>query len=147
MFCIIPLFWLIFYKHLNNLMVVVYIKLCIWLMSSLLHVLYKFAMCLLYFVTCLISWECCVKISIYDFRFVYLSFCWYLLCISWGLPWWLSGKKSTCQCRRYGFDTWVRKILWRREWQPTPVLLPAESHGQRSLAGYSPWGHKDSDTT
>ena len=36
---------------------------------------------------------------------------------------------------------------WRREWHPTPVFLPGESHGQRSLAGYSPWGHKESDTT
>ena len=38
-------------------------------------------------------------------------------------------------------------ILWRREWQPTPVFLPGESHGQRSLVGYSPWGCKESDTT
>ena len=36
---------------------------------------------------------------------------------------------------------------WRREWQPTPVFLPGESHGQKSLVGYSPWGHKESDTT
>ena len=40
---------------------------------------------------------------------------------------------------------WVGKIPWRREWQHTPVLLPGESHGQRSLAGYSPWGHKESE--
>ena len=39
-----------------------------------------------------------------------------------------------------------RKIPWRRAWQPTPIFLPGESHGQRSLAGYSPWGHKESDT-
>ena len=39
------------------------------------------------------------------------------------------------------------KIPWRRKWQPTPVFLPGELHGQRSLAGYSPWGHKDSDMT
>ena len=39
-------------------------------------------------------------------------------------------------------ETWVGKILWRRKWQPTPVFLPGESHGQRSLAGYSPWGRK-----
>ena len=52
-----------------------------------------------------------------------------------------SGKELTCQCRRCkrrGFDPWVRKIPWRRAWQPTPILLPGESHGQRSLAGYSP---------
>ena len=42
-------------------------------------------------------------------------------------------------------DPWVRKIFWRRAWQPTPVFLPGKSHGQRSLTGYSPWGHKESD--
>ena len=45
------------------------------------------------------------------------------------------------------FDPWVGKILWRREWQPTLVFLPREFHGQRSLAGYSPWGRKELDTT
>ena len=42
---------------------------------------------------------------------------------------------------------WVGKIPWRREWQPTPVFLPGETRGQRSLAGYSPWGCKESDMT
>ena len=42
---------------------------------------------------------------------------------------------------------WVGKILWRRKWQPTPVLLPGKSHGQRSMVGYSPWGCKELDTT
>ena len=42
-------------------------------------------------------------------------------------------------------DPWVRKIPWRKEWQPTLVFLPGEFHGQRSLEGYSPWGHKESD--
>ena len=45
------------------------------------------------------------------------------------------------------FDTWIGKIPWKRKWQPTPVFLSGKSHGQRSLAGYSPWGHKDSNTT
>ena len=48
---------------------------------------------------------------------------------------------------RYRFDPWVRKIPWRRAQQPTPVFLPGEFHEQKSLAGYSPWGHKESDTT
>ena len=48
---------------------------------------------------------------------------------------------------RPGFDPWVRKIPWRREWKPTPFFLSGELHGQRILAGYSPWGHRDSDTT
>ena len=51
------------------------------------------------------------------------------------------------QCRRHRFDSWVRKIPWRRKWQPTPVFLPRKSHWQRILAGYSPWGHKELDTT
>ena len=49
----------------------------------------------------------------------------------------LSGKESACQCRRPGFNPWVRKITWRRKWQPAPVFLPGESYGQRSLVGYS----------
>ena len=56
-----------------------------------------------------------------------------------GSPGGTSGKEPTCQCRRckrLGFDPWVRKIPWRRAWQPTLVLLPRESHGQRSLVGY-----------
>ena len=55
----------------------------------------------------------------------------------------------TCQCRRRKrcrFDPWVRKIPWKTAWQPTPVFLPGESHGQRSLEGYSPWGQNKSWT-
>ena len=61
-----------------------------------------------------------------------------------------SGKESTCQCRRLkrrGFNPWVRRIPWHRKWQPTPIFLAGKSHGQRSLAAYSPWGHKESDPT
>ena len=54
-----------------------------------------------------------------------------------GLPKWLSGKESTCQCRRLRFNPWIRKIPWKRKWLPTPVS-PGKPHGQRSLAGYSP---------
>ena len=60
------------------------------------------------------------------------------------------GKEPACQyrrCKRHGFDPWVWKIPWRRKWQPTQFLLPGESHGQRSLMGYSPWGRKESHTT
>ena len=49
--------------------------------------------------------------------------------------------------KRHGFDPWVEKIPWRRQWQATPVFLPGKSHGQRSLASYSPWGPKELDTT
>ena len=67
-----------------------------------------------------------------------------------GLLRWHSGKESTCQCRRCKrceFNPWVRKIPWRRKWQPIPVFLSGKSHGQRSLAGYNPCGHKESDMT
>ena len=49
------------------------------------------------------------------------------------------GKESTCHFRRCRFHPLIGKILWRRKWQPTPVFLPGESHGQRSLVGYSSW--------
>ena len=68
----------------------------------------------------------------------------------WWYPGGASGKESTCQCRRpkrCRFDPWVRKIPWRRAWQPTLVFLPGESHGQRSLEGYSPYSCKESDMT
>ena len=57
-----------------------------------------------------------------------------------GLPWWLRGYSVCLECRRPGFNPRVGKIPWRRQWHPTPVLLPGESHGGRSLVGYSPWG-------
>ena len=53
-----------------------------------------------------------------------------------------SEVKICLQGRRPAFNPQVGKILWRRAWQPTPVFLPEESHGQRSLAGYSPWGRR-----
>ena len=66
------------------------------------------------------------------------------------LPRWRSGKEAACQRRRrrwHRFDPWVREIPWRRKWHPTPVFLPGQSHVQRSLLGYSPWGCKKSDMT
>ena len=60
------------------------------------------------------------------------------------------GKEPACNAGdtgRYRFHPGVREIPWRRAWQPTLVFLPGESHGQRSLAGYSPQGLKESDTT
>ena len=67
-----------------------------------------------------------------------------------GFPGGTSGKEPACQCRRCKncrFNPWVGQIPWRRAWQPTPIFLPGESHGQRSLEGYSPWGHRESDMT
>ena len=65
-----------------------------------------------------------------------------------GIPRWHSGNESTCQCRRHErhrFDPWVGKSLWRRKWQPTPVLLPGKFHRRRSLVGYSPQGLREPD--
>ena len=58
------------------------------------------------------------------------------------LPWWFIGKELACQCRRPGFNPCIRKILWRRKRQPTPVFLSGKSHGQRNLEGYSSWGRE-----
>ena len=64
-----------------------------------------------------------------------------------GFPGDSDSKEYACKCRRRGFYSWVGKISWRREWLPTPVFLPGECCGQRSLAAYSPWGRKESDMT
>ena len=67
-----------------------------------------------------------------------------------GFPGGASGKELACQRRRhkrYRFDPWVRKIPWKKAWQPTPVFVPGKSHRQRIQAGYSPQGHKESDMT
>ena len=61
-----------------------------------------------------------------------------------------SAENNLLQCRshrRHRFDPWVGKIPWRRAWLPTPIFLPGESHEQRSMAGYSPEGCKELDTT
>ena len=66
-----------------------------------------------------------------------------------GFPGGSSGKEHACQCRkhkRHRFNPWVGKIPWRRAWQPNPVFLPGESHGQ-SLVDYSPYSHRESDMT
>ena len=63
------------------------------------------------------------------------------------VPWWLWQDRVCLQCRRPGFDPWVGKIPWRKKWQPIPVLLPGELHGQRSLASPSLWGCKELDMT
>ena len=61
------------------------------------------------------------------------------------LPWWLSGKESTYQCRRCEFDLWFGKKPWKWKWQPTSAFLLEKSHGKKSLAGYSPWVHQKLD--
>ena len=63
------------------------------------------------------------------------------------LSWWLRRESVCLQCGEPGFDPWVGNIPRRRKWQPTPVFLPRKFHRQRSLAGYSPWGRKESDMT
>ena len=81
------------------------------------------------------------------FRFT-LFRCSYMGCM--GLPRWCIGKESACQCRRLrrlGFDPCIRKMLWSRKWQPTPIFLPEKCHGQESLEGYNPWARKELDMT
>ena len=85
------------------------------------------------------------------FPIVYIE--WFLR-IYWGsekmLPRWRSSKEFACQCRRHrrcGFSPWVGNIPWNRKCQSISVFLPGQFHWQRGLAGYSPWGRKESDTT
>ena len=63
------------------------------------------------------------------------------------IPRMVKNLPANARCNRCGFNSWVGKIPWSRKWQPTSVFLPGKSHRQRSPAGYSPRGHKDSDTT
>ena len=60
---------------------------------------------------------------------------------------WLSGKEFACQAGDTGSIPGLGRFHWRKKWQPTAVVLPGELHGQRSLTGYSPWGHRDLDKT
>ena len=90
-----------------------------------------------------ISWDSCTAGRFFTIWTRYVKCC----RVKQGLPWWLRGQSVCLQCRRPTFDPWVGKIPWRRKWQPTPVFLPGEVHGQRSLVGHSPWGHKELDST
>ena len=64
-----------------------------------------------------------------------------------GFPRWPSRWTTWLRCRRHGLNPWVGKIPWSKAWQPTPVFLLGESHGQRSLADYSSWSLIELDTT
>ena len=70
-----------------------------------------------------------------------------VIVLSCYVPWWLRWERTGLQCRRPRFNSCMGKIPWRRRWPPTPVFLPGEFHGQRSLTGYSPWGRKEWDKT
>ena len=73
----------------------------------------------------------------------------YMLFYIWGISlaiYHLNPPAKVGDVKRCKFDPWVGKIPWRWKWQPMPIFLPGEFHGERSLAGYSPWGHKESDT-
>ena len=63
------------------------------------------------------------------------------------VPWAPAQTVKNLPAMRPGFNLWIGTIPWRGKWQPTPAFLPGESHGQRRLEGYSPWGHTESDTT
>ena len=90
-------------------------------------------MCLAYTVKCMHPLQMCGTL--------------WTLQYSVGFPKWGSGKETACQCRRHSLNPWVRKSPWSRKQHPTPEFLPGKFHGQRSLEGYSPWVHKESDMT
>ena len=75
-----------------------------------------------------------------DISFYFIFYGWIIF--QHGLPWWLGWQRIYWQWRGLRFHPWVGKIPWRK-WLPTPVFLPREFHGQRSLVGHSLWGHKE----
>ena len=96
-------------------------------------------------------WRCQSSSSVFLFVFFLLYiFCFLKFFYGFGFVFWASLVAQTAnstQCRRPGFDPWVRRIPWRREWLPTPGYLPGEFLEQRILAGYNLWGHKELDMT
>ena len=99
----------------------------------------------------------CGCLCIYAYTCVYICVCVCVLSLTYAFtcictdrmdfPGGSDDKESASNAGDPGSIPGVRKIPWRRVWQPTTVFLPGESHGQRSLTGYSPWGHKESDMT
>ena len=99
---------------------------------------------------CCVGFGCTAKCSSYIRTHVHSFSGSFLIQVITGLPCGSVVKNPPAMLetrRRRGSYPWVGKILWRRKWQPTPVFLPGKSHGQRSLAGYSPWVTKELDTT
>ena len=102
-----------------------------------------FSLFLLFLVACLIHCVLSLSLSFFFFCFLVTMLSAHLKnkCI-------IKIIQNKCMLENNnGFDPWVGKIPWRREWLPTPVFLPEEFHGQRSLMGYCPWGCKETDTT
>ena len=95
----------------------------------------------LYFSTC--SSTCFLALQIRDPVFLLCTWS----CKLWSSSYRLETQRICLQCGRPWFDSWVRKIPWRKAWRPTPVFLPGKSHGQRGLVGYSAWGHRESGRT
>ena len=90
------------------------------------------------------------SISIYAYIQTHINLFWLELCVSvyvYRLPRWLSYKGIIVYAGELGLIPGPGRFPWKRKWQPIPVFLLRESHGQRTLAGYSPWGRKESDTT
>ena len=85
----------------------------------------------------------CDMVGNYLLTILTWSFFYYLLILIWDFPSGVNGKEPDCQCtgcKRAGWIPGVGKIPWRRTWQPTPGFLPGESHEQRNIVGYNPWG-------
>ena len=94
----------------------------------------------IYFVSLFLFHNQCSPPYVFHFLHLFYFYFYFFNVLSqvFGLPWWLSGKESTCQCRRckrHGFNPWVQKIPWSWKWQLTPIFLPEKFHRQRSLAG------------
>ena len=80
------------------------------------------------------------------FSFIDIIDIYHFISIRVGLHWWLSDNELVCQSRRHGFDPWIRKIPWRRKWQPTWLFLLEKSQWTEESGGLTPWGRKKSQT-
>ena len=123
---------------------------CMWQYEHLIikNFVSKWSFVILFFLKAISFWLGglnCLNWNMYMHTHVYIYAPCIYICF-WGDA---SGKEPAChyeRCKIGGFNPWVGKIPWRREWQPTLVFLLGKSHGQRRLVGYSPWGRRESDT-
>ena len=83
----------------------------------------------------------CVCVCVYIYIYIYICRTSQVALVLKNLP------ANAGDVKRHGFNPWAGEIPWSGAWQPTPIFLPAESHGQRNLVGYNPWDHKELDTT
>ena len=122
----------------------------LWLKNNIPLCVYTFCLFIHYLIDTwvfFLLWKMLLWTMVYRFLYKYMFSFWLQGDIQNRASLVAQWQRICLQCKRLRFNPQVGKIPWRRAWQPTPVFLPGEFHGQSSLAGYIPWGHKKSDRT